>query len=123
MVAQDVSDRAHAQLQNTGIGDGTGHDSGCQPGDRSVTIDDHRIDGWSGGRWTSYLAERYGMHRAGENPGPHDSPSVAGAASRIFLSCRMDVWYFAFDFSLHDGHPGAAQLEDLAAIIRSSGAR
>jgi hypothetical protein len=33
----------------------------------------------------------------------------------------MDVWYFAFDFSLHDGRPGAAQLADLAGIIRSSG--
>jgi hypothetical protein len=121
VVAEDIQDRDHAQVQNTGIGDDNGDRAGCQPGDRSVSVDDRRIDRWSGGRWTSYLADRYGMHKTGENPGPHDSVSVARAANRIFLSCGMDVWYFAFDFSLRDGHPGAAQLSDLAEIIRSSG--
>lgn len=121
VVAEDIRDRAHTQLQNTGIGDASGGNSGCEPRDRLVRIDDVTIDGWSGGRWTSYLADRYGMHKAGENPGPHDTVGVTRAANHIFLSCGMDVWYFAFDFSLHDGYPGAAQLDDLAAIIRSSG--
>jgi hypothetical protein len=123
VVAEDIRDRAQAQLQNTGIGDGSGGNSGCQPRDRLVPIEDVSIDGWSGGRWTSYLADRYGMRKAGENPGPHDTVGVTRAADHIFLSCGMDVWYFAFDFSLHDGYPGATQLQDLAVIIGSSGQR
>lgn len=117
-----IADRSHAQVQNTGIGDGNGGNTTCQSGDDSVAISDPQIDNWSGGRWTSYLADTNGgMAKTAENPGPHDSLSTAQAANSIFLSCGMQVWYYSHDFSLFDGTAGAATVNDLANIIASSG--
>jgi hypothetical protein len=115
-----IADKRNVQIQISSIADASGNPwaNGCQPTDKQVTITDKAIANWSSSRWITYNADRWGLRKTGENPGPHDSVSVMNAAANIMATCHLDAWYYAHDFSLYDGTAGAATINHYANVIQ-----
>jgi len=119
-VIDSIADKSSAQIQITSLADPSGNPwgNGCKTADREVDI--HRdavISAWSGARWIAYNADRWGLPKSGENPGPHDSREVMNRAASQVVSCNLETWYYAFEWSLYDGYPGAATINDYAHVI------
>lgn len=121
LVVDDISDKRDVQIQNTGIADASGHPwaNVCEPSDHQISLDDSTIANWSSARWTTYNADRWGLRKTAENPGPYDDVSVLRAAAAIVAACGMEAWYYAFDFSLHDTTHGAATIADVQRELTS----
>jgi len=97
---------------------GSPADNVCQPTDASVSITDPQIDGWSAARWISYIANRYGLPKSGENPGGGLSYGVAmmQTAAKQMQACNMQGMYWARDANLYDG-VSRITLQDFATVI------
>ena len=102
-------------LYVSSVGDGSGHDDACRPGDRGVAINDHKANSWSATRWQSRLADEYGFRKGGENPGFGDGVAkgtyysdtsdrgMLAVAVRQAIGCGFDVFNFAHDQQLWQG--------------------
>jgi hypothetical protein len=122
-------DRVLAKLTNrnrvvayvSSIADGSGGDDLCQSGDRGVAPSSSTVMAWSATRWISYLADRLGLAKNGENPGPGDVRQysvVMSVAARQMASCGLQGLMWAHDRNLYDGTSGPT-LQDYATVIRS----
>ena len=112
-VASQINHRWHVNLHQSGTGDGTDNDRGCQSGDSSKSVNDPAADNWSSSRWIAYLAGHYGYGGAsGENPGYGDSVpeswyenpnGLVVAATNLAKTCDYRAFYWAHDGRLWDG--------------------
>lgn len=113
IVADEISHRWKATLHQSGVGDGTDNDRGCQSGDAGKSVGDSSLDSWSSTRWVAFLAGHYGYAGAsGENPGYGDSvptsyysdpTGLVVAATNLAKSCDLNAFYWAHDDRLWDG--------------------
>lgn len=120
-VIDGLADRTDVVVYVSSVADGSGHDDGCQPDDGDTSLDDPIVDGWSATRWLSYNADRYGMAKAGENPGQRDQPRLYGvgmleASVRQMQGCGFESLMWAHDFNLY-GANAAVTLADYARVI------
>lgn len=109
----------------TSVGDDSGGNRGCEPGDRTVPLDAERTDSWSATRWISRIAADHGFAVAGENPGYTASPeyqrqyrddSADGLLSttfRLAQECSFQSVYWAHDDQLWDGTVDRGRFFDL----------
>jgi hypothetical protein len=90
----------------------------CQTSDSAVGITDPQIDSWSAARWISYIAARYGMSRAGENPGAGSNygRTMMQVAAQQAQACSMQGMLWAHDSNLYDPNSGVT-LQDYATVI------
>ena len=119
-VIDSIVDKSSAQIQITSLADPSGSPwgNGCKTADREVDIyHDAVISAWSGARWIAYNADRWGLPKSGENPGPHDSREIMNRAASQMVSCNLEAWYYAFERSLYDDYPEAATINDYAQVI------
>jgi hypothetical protein len=112
------------------LGDGSGLPSSnlCQPSDMSVNSNaDRTVDTWGGARYISYIASKYGLVKAGENPGwgagretDYGMPMMERAAKEM-ASCGLIGMFWAHDDRLYTttGTPKAnvITLADYARMI------
>ena len=97
------------------MGDLSGGDGGCRPGDDRVSLNDPVTESWSAARWISRLADARHFKKNGENPGWHNpaslddhyrDPSPRGmmaAAVKQMQSCHFQGMNWAHDQQLWDG--------------------
>lgn len=109
----------------TSVGDDSGGNRGCGPGDRAVPLDADRTDSWSATRWISRIAAEHGFPVAGENPGYAASPEyqrqyrddsadgLLAATFRLATQCSFQSVYWAHDDQLWDGTVDRARFFDL----------
>lgn len=124
-----LPDKTNVVAYISSVGDESGDDDSCQPGDNSLPLTSPMMDSWSATRWITRIAAQEGLLVAGENPGyripvtldPHyinRSPSgMMANAIRQAVSCKFQVFYWAHDnnlwngtipFSLYVGHIASA---------------
>ena len=111
-VAHHVHRQWRISVHQSGVGDGTDGNRGCQPGDVGKAIDDPALDSWSSTRWIAKVGDRWGYEVTGENPGYGDSVSTSTYndpnglvedATGLAKSCDLRVFYWAHDHNLWDG--------------------
>jgi hypothetical protein len=119
-VIDAISDKQNVVAYVSSVADGSGGNDLCQAGDAAVSLGDSRINDWSATRWVSYLANRYGMAKNGENPGRTDTNSygrsMMQAAAQQMQACGFQGLMWAHDSNLYDGASGVT-LADYAAVI------
>ena len=103
MVYPAIADRTNVVAYISSIADGSGENDVCQASDQSVSLNDPVVNNWSAVRWISYLADKYGLPKNGENP----DAGVAGygtammqAAVRQMQACGLQGMIWAFDSNL-----------------------
>ncbi|TKV61801.1 hypothetical protein FDO65_09730 [Nakamurella flava] len=113
----------------TSVGDDSGGNSGCQPGDRAVPLDADRADGWSSTRWIARIAAEHGFPVAGENPGYTASPEyqrqyrddsddgLLATTFRLAQECSFQSVYWAHDDQLWNGTVDRGQFFDLVRAL------
>jgi hypothetical protein len=118
-----VWDRYYSMLPNktnviayiSSVGDLSGNDDSCQPGDTSLAVTSATMDSWSATRWISRIAAANNLGIGGENPGygipaslnahytDQSSSGMMADALRQARTCGFTVYYWAHDSRLHDG--------------------
>jgi hypothetical protein len=119
-VVELLTDRTKVVAYVSSLADGSGGNDLCQSTDSSVPISDTRVNNWSAARWVSYNANRFGMAKNGENPGPSDTNSYGKAMMQAMadqaVSCGMQGAFWAHDSNLYATGSGVS-LSDYSAII------
>jgi hypothetical protein len=95
------------------MADGSGGNDSCSPTDKDLAITDANTVWWGGARWISFLADKYGFGKVGENPGYLDAnkskytdPTAAGymqTTMRQASSCGFKTIYWAHDDQFWNG--------------------
>nr|MBA3234490.1 beta-galactosidase [Chloroflexota bacterium] len=124
-------DRVLARIANkrnvvayvSSMADGSGWNDVCQSSDAAVALTAPAIGLWSAARWTSYLADRYGLAKNGENPGFRDTTTYGLAmldhATAQMKACGFQGLMWAHDDNLYSGTSGIS-LADYAQVIRAN---
>src|SRR5207249_3083862 len=100
----------------------------CQPGDASVAFNtDPIVDTWGAVRYVSYIANKYGFLKGGENPGwgaggdPDYGITMMGNAAKQMESCGLIGMFWAHDDRLYTttktSQANIVTLTDYASII------
>jgi hypothetical protein len=112
-----LRDRSGAVVYVSSVADGSGDDDVCRPDDTGADLNSGAVLNWSAARWLSALADRYGLPKAGENPGRRYSrrygPEMLAAAARQARACGFQALFWAHDEDLYDPESGVG-LQDLA---------
>jgi hypothetical protein len=115
-----LNDRQNVVAYISSMADGSGNNDLCQPTDATVSLTDPIVETWSATRWISYLANRYGMPRMGENPGRSPTngygKTMMETAAQQMKACGFQGLMWAHDSNLYDGTSGVT-LNDYAATI------
>jgi hypothetical protein len=108
------------------MADGSGSDAGCAADDRLVPLLSPATASWSAARWISRIADEYGMHKSGENPGydwmgaqtgryaAHTPDGVLATMMNQAESCGFRSVYWAHDKQVWDGTMPLARLVSYA---------
>ncbi|HEX8916800.1 MAG TPA: hypothetical protein VF796_30900 [Humisphaera sp.] len=115
-----LKDKAGVVVYVSSVADGSGGNDLPQPADRAVKVDDPAVNKWSATRWLTYLADRHGLAKAGENPGRGDAngygPGMLTAAVAQARAGRFKAFLWAHDHNLYDGTgPTLAQYAEAIA--------
>jgi len=100
----------------------------CQPGDAHVAFNvDPIVDSWGAVRYVSYIANRYGFLKGGENPGYDAGTSsdygitMLNNAAREMASCGLIGMFWAHDEQLytttHTPSANIITLADYSSVI------
>ena len=107
-------------LYISSVVDGSSNNDLCQSGDTAVALTDPVVNSWSATRWISYLADRSGLPKNGENPGRVDirryGKAMMDTSARQMRACGFQGFMWAHDSNLYDGTSGVT-LSDYAAVI------
>lgn len=121
-VIERLGDRRNVTIYVSSVADGSGGNDLSQPSDRAVALDDPAINRWSATRWLTYLADRQGMAKSGENPGRGDAPGygldMLTAAVAQAQAGGFGSFLWAHDHNLYDGT--GPTLAEYGAVIRQS---
>jgi hypothetical protein len=105
------------------MADGSGWNDVCQSGDSGVALTSSSIGLWSAARWVSYLADRYGLAKNGENPGASDTNSYGTAmldsAAAQMRACGFQGLMWAHDINLYSSTSGIS-LADYSRVISAN---
>ena len=118
--------RLHTQpglvLYCSSAADGSGGDDVTMPDDRSVPLDDPRLEGWSAARWLTYNADRYGLRMNGENPGRTDTnlygTTMLARALAQMVAGDWEGFYWAHEAELYAPASGISAADYASAIRR-----
>jgi len=118
-----IADKRNVVAYVSSMADGSGWNDVCQSGDSGVALTSSAIGLWSAARWTSYLADRYGLAKNGENPGANDTNSYGTAmldsAAAQMRSCGFQGLMWAHDINLYSSTSGIT-LADYSRVIRAN---
>jgi len=129
-----LDDGGHLVAYSTSLGDGSGGDSVCRPGDDGVEAGAISRDSWSAARWLARIARERGLELAGENPGYRQPVALAdsyvdtgpdgmmAAAFAQVAACGYARFYWAHDAELWDGTVDGDVYLERIADARSGGA-
>lgn len=103
-------------------------DNLCQPSDMHVNFNtDPIVDTWNAVRYVSYIANKYGFLKGGENPGwnaggdPHYGITMMDNAAKQMASCGLIGMFWAHDDRLYTAaqtsQTSSITLTDYASII------
>ncbi len=101
----------------------------CRPGDASIVFDtDRSVDTWGGVRYVSYIADKYGFLKGGENPGYGAGVgsgygiAMMNNAAREMATCGLIGMFWAHDDRLYTptNTPSAniITLSDYSSVIQ-----
>ena len=121
-VLADITNKQNVVVYVSSLADGSGWNDHCTSSDSSVALNDPQIGLWSAARWSSYLADRYGLEKNGENPGRSDTSSyglsMLDTAVAQGRSCGFQGVMWAHDADLYSGSP--VSLADYSQVIRGN---
>ena len=125
-VVEKIKDKRGCVVYVSSIADGSGRDDLPQTSDVKIALNDPSINTWSATRWLTYLADKYGMEKSGENPGRKDSRpayalSMLQKAIAQARAGRFNSFLWAHDFNLYDGT--GPTLDQFAEAIRQTSPR
>jgi hypothetical protein len=104
-----LKEKANVGVYTSSLAEAGGAHDSCQPGDASLSERDPVVDGFGAGRWIGFIAQKFGLLAAGENPGPAQSngygygTGMMEAAARIAHSCGYAAMYWAHEDDLYSG--------------------
>jgi hypothetical protein len=115
-----LRDRTGIVLYVSSMADGSGGDDACTAADATVSPTSSTVMAWSAARWVSYLADRYGLPKMGENPGRSDTNEyglrMLNRAAAQMAACRFQGLMWAHDAELYSATSGIT-LGDYATVI------
>ena len=118
-----IADKRNVVAYVSSLADGSGWNDVCQSGDSGVALTSPAIGLWSAARWTSYLADRYGLAKNGENPGPNDTnaygTTMLDRAAAQMRACGFQGLMWAHDINLYAAGSGIS-LADYSRVIRAN---
>jgi len=118
-----IANKTNVVAYVSSMADGSGWDDTCQATDGSVGLNAPAIGLWSAARWISYLADRHGLAKNGENPGRNDTNGYGTAmlarATAQMTSCGFQGLMWAHDAPLYDPTSGIS-LADYSTVIRAN---
>jgi len=118
-----INDKRNVVAYVSSLADGSGWDNVCQSTDASVALTAPEIGLWSAARWVSYLANRYGLPKNGENPGPSDTNSyrtpMLGRAVAQVQACGFQGLMWAHDPDLYTS-TNKISLADYSKVISTN---
>ena len=109
-----LPDRSRVVVYVTSVGDGSGKDDLPQQADRTISLDDPKIEDWSAARWQTRIAHEFSLPIAGENPGyglpasqnhHYRDRSEQGMMARALAQAQagnFQAFYWAHGFRLRD---------------------
>jgi hypothetical protein len=119
-VLAGIADKRNVVAYVSSLADGSGWNDVCQSTDGGVALTSSSIGNWSAARWISYLADRYGLAKNGENPGRSDTNSYGTAmlssAVAQMRACGFQGLMWAHDTELYAAGSGIT-LADYARAI------
>lgn len=122
-VIAKITDTTKVVAYVSSMADGSGWDDTCQGSDGSVAVTAPAIGLWSAARWISYLADRRGLAKNGENPGRNDTNGYGTAmlarATAQMTACGFQGLMWAHDAPLYDPTSGIS-LADYSTVIRAN---
>ncbi len=105
-----LPDKQNVVAYVSSMADNSGNNDLCQDTDANVSISDPQTGSWSATRWISYIADKYGIEKNGENPGFGDANGYGVQMMNItaaqMSACHMTGMYWAHDHNLYDGTSG-----------------
>lgn len=118
-----IANKTNVVAYVSSMADGSGWDDTCQATDGSVGLNAPAIGLWSAARWISYLADRHGLAKNGENPGRNDTNGYGTAmlarATAQMRACGFQGLMWAHDAPLYDPTSGIS-LADYSTVIRAN---
>ncbi len=119
-VIDGLADRQNVVVYISSVADGSGNDDVCESSDADLSMYETVVNSWSATRWLSHNADRYGMPKMGENPGPGKTGqygrAMLQAAAAQTRACGLQALMWAHDVNPHDGISGVT-LDDYSAVI------
>ncbi|MBA3236412.1 MAG: hypothetical protein H0T59_10550 [Chloroflexi bacterium] len=118
----NIGDKRNLVPYVASLADGSGWDDVCEPSDRDVALTSPAIGRWSAARWVSYLADRYGLAKNGENPGRGDTNAyglgMMKRAAAQMSACGLQGMMWAHESQLFKTDSGVT-VGDYASVIAS----
>jgi hypothetical protein len=116
-----IANKQNVVAYVSSMADGSGGDDLCASTDSGVAPTSSTVLSWSATRWISYLSDRYGLAKMGENPGLADT-SIYGLtmldhAATQMKACGFQGMMWAHDADLYSGTSGIS-LSDYSLVIR-----
>lgn len=119
-VLEHIEDRRGVVAYVSSMADGSGWDDLCRSTDSGTALSASEISLWSATRWISFLADRYGLPKNGENPGRADTSAYGTTmmerAAAQMASCGFQGMMWAHESQLFTEGSGVT-LEDYRRII------
>ena len=118
-----IADKRNVVAYVSSMADGSGWNDVCQSGDSGVAPTSSAIGLWSAARYISYLADRHGLAKNGENPGPNDTNSygttMLDRAAAQMRACGFQGLMWAHDINLYSSTSGIS-LADYSRVISAN---